>query len=170
MEEQQEKESRQILKKTGNAVMWISGGKMIATSLKKAGGHAEESLSRMRTLADIIREKLERKPGRTETFEEAIVNHGLTEQVLEEKRKQCVQMLWFVTPLLPFAVFYFFYQLGLGHAFPTFVGFSALALSGAVTFRNAFFIWQIDKRYLGTPKEFIQSGEWMPGSARGDQE
>lgn len=170
MENQQKSRLGQVLGKTGSLIWWASGGKLIASSLKHAGNQADRSLGRFQTLFGVLQEKLQKRPQREETFKEAVIIHQLTPLVLAEKRRQCLQMLRLVTPLFPIALFYCVYHLVYGHYFAVFVGFASLALAGAVIFRNAFLIWQIDKRYLGTPMEFIQSGEWMPGSVIGEQE
>lgn len=97
-----------------------------------------------------------RKPGRRETFDQAVERMNLSDEHLARRKFQFSFEGWCGIAGLIACFFFFCIHLFAGRygaSVPTFI---AMMLMGALAFRGFFRAWQVRERRLAGPREFIK--------------
>jgi hypothetical protein len=99
----------------------------------------------------------EKKEARVETFEDAVVRLKLSEADLSARRRELTFTSYVFTLILA-VTFYFLATALLDEEFVNAFTLLTICLTvGAVVFSTRFRVWQIEKRRLGAPSEYIDA-------------
>jgi hypothetical protein len=145
-----------IVRRSASRAYSFLGFKAIADGIGAQVDNASEAADRSKKLFNAYRTALtEKKKARIESFEEAVSRQGLTEADLAARRKELSFTSYVFMAILAGTIYFLVNSLIEGKYINAFTLLTISLTVGALVFSTRFRVWQIEKRRLGAPSEFI---------------